>query len=287
VSSRGRLLTLAVFAVLAVAVIGATPAPADGTEPPAPLRVLFVGNSYTFYNDLPGLVRRLGAADEPPVPIDDSMTARPGYSLEHHWREERERGKIRGGEWDFVVLQEQSQLPLRHRDRMLEHAALLAGAAREAGARPVMYMTWAPARRPGMIEILADAYTEVAGELDAALAPVGRAWQRALERRPELELHGVDGSHPNPRGSYLAACVLYATLTGRDPRGLPTLDLEGLTAEDAAFLQEVASETVASLGSTPEATEPEATEPEEPRPEEPAPVSDGSERAAAGSGAGG
>jgi hypothetical protein len=222
-------------------------------------------------------VRRLGAADQPPVPIDDTMKARPGYSLEHHWREERQRGEIRGGEWDFVVLQEQSQLPLRHRDRMLENAALLAGAAREAGARPVMYMTWAPERRPGMIEILADAYTEVAGEIDAAVAPVGRAWQRSLERRPELELHGVDGSHPNPRGSYLAACVIYATLTGRDPRGLPSLDLEGLTDEDAAFLQEVASETVASVGSPPEEAEPEETEP----------VSDGSGRAAAGSDAGG
>ena len=85
-------------------------------------------------------------------------------------------------------------------------------------------------------------YLEVAGEIGAAVAPVGVAWQRALEEHPELELWQRDGSHPSPEGTYLAACVFYATLLGTSPEGANYL--AGLPGETARFLQAVAVETV-------------------------------------------
>lgn len=212
-----------------------------------PLRILFIGNSYTYYNDLPGTVRRLAASRQPAIEVIDAMVTRPGYSLDLHWRDEQVKNTIGSGTaidgeaWDLVVIQEQSQAPLNKQQRMLDHARLLATKARSVGARPVLYMTWAPLRRPAMIEILATAYEDVGKAIEAPVAPVGRAWQRAIEQRPDLRLHSPDGSHPAPTGTYLAACVLYATLTGEDPRGLSPLDLD---AETATFLQQVAWRTV-------------------------------------------
>lgn len=85
-------------------------------------------------------------------------------------------------------------------------------------------------------------YARAARKLGAELAPVGRAWQNALDARPRPRLHSEDDSHPNPAGSYLTACVLYGTLTGRSPRDL---DYHArLTPELATRLQRVAAETV-------------------------------------------
>lgn len=85
-------------------------------------------------------------------------------------------------------------------------------------------------------------YLEVASEIGVAVAPVGVAWQRALEQHPELALWQRDGSHPSPEGTYLAACAFYATLLGASPEGASYL--AGLPEETARFLQAVAAETV-------------------------------------------
>lgn len=213
------------------------------------LRVLFFGSSYTYYNDLPGTLRRLAAAHQPTVGILDGMVAHPGYSLDLHWRDEQAGNNIGSQPWDVVVLQEQSQAPLGKKQRMLDHARLLAEKIRGVGARPMLFMTWAPLRRPAMIDPLAKAYEEVGRAIDAPVAPVGRAWQRALEERPDLRLHSPDGSHPGPLGTYLAACVFFGTLTGEDPRRLSDLELEA-PPETLSFLREIAWQTLQGSGST-------------------------------------
>lgn len=102
-------------------------------------------------------------------------------------------------------------------------------------------MTWARQDAPQTQAALTHAYASIAAELKALLAPVGVAWQRALEARPRLALHHADKSHPGPDGSYLAALTLYATLFSRSPEGLA----KGHLGEaDAAFLQKVATKAV-------------------------------------------
>ena len=117
-------------------------------------------------------------------------------------------------------------------------------------AKTIDLETWCAQRRSGLAGGLNGAYFDIAQELKAEVAPVGMAWQRALQTDASRVLHMSDKSHPNPSGSYLAACVFYATLFGRSPVGLPG-DLKignriivEIAPNEAKWLQEVAWRTV-------------------------------------------
>jgi len=217
------------------------------------LNVLFIGNSYTFGNKLPWMLSALAASAEPPRDIAVDMVATGGRSLAWHTENEPTFETIRKGGWDFVVLQDHSLGPLWHRNRTLEAARVLDAEIRAAGARTVFYMTWARERLPEMHRPLRNAYRDIAGELDALVAPVGIAWRRALLAEPTLPLFQPDESHPTPTATYLIACVFYATLIGASPVGLtPTVvvdDEEIISLDEtcARQLQTVAWETVQSV----------------------------------------
>lgn len=215
------------------------------------LRVLFVGNSFTFRNDLPRLVHRLASAGHPIYAV--SYTA-PGWRLKQAAHDDRLASLLHDVRWDVVVLQEQSEipsLPAEVRARELDpYAEELHEQITAVGARTVLFLTWG--YREGdrrnvpddtftaMQMRLGRGYSDVAAELRASIAPVGLAWIDALAERPQLELWAGDGKHPSRLGSYLAACVFYAVLTGKDPRG--NRFTAGL--REARFLQRVAWDVV-------------------------------------------
>ncbi len=193
-------------------------------------RVLFVGNSYTRFNGLPRLVSLLARSDPDGPRMRTSYETRPGWGLREHWERRRARHRIARGDWDTVVLQERSLNALEAPDDMLEYGRLLSEHARASGARVILFETWArhaesrvyeesdiedPAQMYSQIEAR---YAELGRILGALVAPVGRAWLRADQELPETRLYRSDGTHPALAGSYLSACVLYGTLTGRDPR---------------------------------------------------------------------
>ncbi len=99
-------------------------------------------------------------------------------------------------------------------------------------------MTWAYTGKPEMTQQLDDAYTTIGEELNAMVVPVGRAFARALQERPDLHLVVPDLKHPTLAGTYLAACIFYAALHGETPVG--GTYTAGLSDEDAGFLQQVA-----------------------------------------------
>ena len=213
------------------------------------LRVLFVGNSLTFENDLPGLVQKLGGGRT--RIFAGSFTA-PGWQLSQFADDHRLERLLHDVRWDVVVLQEQSQIPsFPEEDRAREFTPSvekLADEIRRSGAQPLLFETWAH-RTGDRRNVSGDTYAAmqervVAGDLEAAraartaIAPVGEAWKAALERRPQLGLWSSDGTHPSRAGSYLAACVFYAMLTRRSPVGNPFT--AGLQPSLARFLQRVA-----------------------------------------------
>lgn len=198
------------------------------------LRILFVGNSFTARNDLPGLIAGLAAARGHAV--KHRLISSGGASLRMHWNKGEAQQAIAGSPWDYVVLQEQSTLPVKNAARMHENVRLFEGEIRAAGAKTVLYMTWARKHEPQNREVIAEAYERIGAELGAVVAPVGRAWQRFLVERDTPLLHDPDQSHPSLAGSYLAACVFYAVLFGESPLGI-AFRPGGLTAEDAALLQ--------------------------------------------------
>jgi len=203
-----------------------------------PLNVLFVGNSYTSSSDLPGTIQALAEARG--LAMQQEMVARGGALLRDHLTGGfgTAAQRISSGRFTHVVLQEQSQLPIAAPPLFIEPARALAGLASGHGARPVLFVTWARLDSPQDQEALTRAYQTAARESGAVLALVGPAWAAARQELPDLALHAPDGSHPTPAGTYLAALVLYRTLTGDSPVGLPAR--LGVSAEAAARLQQIA-----------------------------------------------
>lgn len=208
------------------------------------VRILFVGNSYTYVNELPDVLRTMASSADPPVTIETEKCTGGGTTLERHWADESLRKRIATGRWDVVVLQEQSTRPVFNPDNTRLFAGRLSEKITKAGAQTVLFMTWARRNKPEMIEPLAATYDQAGRECGAVVAPVGRAWAAALADDPNLPLYADDNSHPKPHGTYLTACVFYSVLFGRSPQGLSNGGLKDLSREDAAALQTVAWRTV-------------------------------------------
>jgi len=176
-----------------------------------------------------------------------------GVGLEWHWNNGPSREMIQNGSWNYIVLQDRSGGPLENLESFRTHAGLLDEEIKRQGAKTVFYMTWANKSRPKTQKIIADAYSQIATELDAVLAPVGLAWENARALDKSFNLYHSDHRHANPSGAYLAACVFYAVFFNACPQGLPaTLLIEGkirldLTIDRAGFLQKIAYETVMNL----------------------------------------
>jgi hypothetical protein len=162
-----------------------------------PLKVLFIGNSFTARNDLPGLIAKLAAARG--KSLEHHLISAGGASLRTHWNA-GEAGKAIGkGHYDWVVLQEQSTLPVKNAKRMRENVRLFDEAIKAAGAQTTLYMTWARRNAPQSQQTITDAYVGIGRELAATVVPVGLAWQRFLGKHDEPVLHDKDQSHPPRR----------------------------------------------------------------------------------------
>ena len=201
------------------------------------MKALFVGNSFTARNDLPGMVAALASAAG--GELDHRLISAGGASLRMHWNKGEAQRAIRAGGYDYVVLQEQSTLPVKNPRRMHENVRLFDAEIRGAGATTVLYMTWARRHAPEAQRAITEAYTAIGRELGATVVPVGVAWEKFLRDHERPVLHDRDGSHPTPAGTYLAACVFFASLFRRTPVG-QTADVEGLTRADATLLQRTA-----------------------------------------------
>jgi hypothetical protein len=204
------------------------------------LKVLFIGNSFTARNDLPGLIARLAEARG--KALEHRLISAGGASLRTHWNAGEAQQVIRDGHYDCVVLQEQSTLPVKNAKRMHENVRLFDEAIKAAGARTILYMTWARQNAPESQEAIADAYTSIGRELGATVVPVGLAWQRLLSQHEQPVLHDKDQSHPTLAGSYLAACVFLAVLFEESPVGIAG-EVNGLSEKEEALLRNVAWQT--------------------------------------------
>jgi hypothetical protein len=214
------------------------------------LNILFIGNSYTYYNGLPSIISQLADSSTEPHRVETHMVASGRKSLEWHYNNQDTLETIRRAIWDIVVLQEFSTRPVDDRDRMFEYAEKLDREIKLSGARTALYLTWARRHIPEMQESLSDAYITLARKLNAIIVPVGIAWQYALQKDPDLALHKKDKSHPTGLGSYLAACVFYSTLFQTSPFGLTGAvyyqgkELIKLPPDRVTFVQELVWEVV-------------------------------------------
>ena len=234
---------------------GLPDASAPDAHAPPEVRVLFIGNSYTAYHDLPLTVANLGRTAPSPVRFVVKQHTPGGHRWRNHDANPVVDTLIAEG-WHFVVLQDQSSQPFApgHLSGLVNSSLVSLGKkARAAGATPTLFMTWARATQPSIVfdqNVAVNRYYETnAAAVSGLVAPVGRAWERALQT-PGVVLHAPDGSHPTPEGSYLAACVIHATLTGKSPLGLGDGGMK-IAPDRVAALQRFAAETLAVRGRFP------------------------------------
>jgi hypothetical protein len=217
------------------------------------VRVLFIGNSYTYVNDLPAILVRIGeTAGRPPRFAVDSITP-GGSTLQYHWESSGAQPRLAEARWDFVSLQGQSVEPVLAPASFAAYADRFGALASMARAQPLWFATWArradspvyaepwsggsfAAMTAGLERAYAMAHTRNGG----ALVRVGAAWERSLAMHPTITLHDADGSHPTLAGSYLAACVFYRSIVGADVPELAEVPA-GLSAEDARALRRMAA----------------------------------------------
>lgn len=231
---------------------GAAAAADDVAEAEAPLRVLFIGNSFTYRNDLPGLFAELAGAAGHAVEVDSVFQ---GGCYFHDFTDPdnglcRKVGQMyEQAAYDVVFLQEQSVQPLNDREDFLTNGSLLAEQAAAQGARVILYQTWAYEEGAPMLERVGYAYEEMyrglqeaygalAERTGAAVAPVGEAFFLAAQQGEGALYNEADRYHPSARGSYLAACVHFVTVFDVPVTGNPCTG--PLPAEEAAALQRVA-----------------------------------------------
>jgi len=215
-------------------------------------RVLFVGNSYTYFWNLPQQVSTMCEAAD--IPLTTRKSASGGATLGDHWRGDKNlhtREIIAKGEYDAIVFQGHSMSTIEFEDSLIYYGQALCSEIPSPDVRRYVFMTWAREWNPIMQDTITAGYEAFAESINATVIPVGLAWRLARQLRPELELYDEDGSHPSTLGSYLSACVFYGAFTDKSPVGLPnrliTTDKDGeilylniQSKENAEFCQRIA-----------------------------------------------
>ncbi|MGZ8796556.1 MAG: SGNH/GDSL hydrolase family protein [Thermoanaerobaculia bacterium] len=224
------------------------------------VRVLFVGNSLTFWNELPWMTRRVAGSLGAKPPLVTEFNGRSGASLRQHWDRGEALRIIRQRRWDFVVLQPQSTEMTDSPEETTRYARYFDQEIDKTGAKTVIFATWVPNDRSMSQAALTDRYVALARQLDARVAPVGTAVGHLS--RTGMKMLDPGGVHPSLKGSYLAACIFYSTFYGESPEGaaytfetkfdIPEsyrrdLEQDKLDPESAAKIQSAAWKAVEAL----------------------------------------
>ena len=177
------------------------------------IRILFVGNSHTYYNDMPLMVRDLFA--KVGVTAEVTMQTRGGKNLIYHSQQKDVIFNILYGNFDYVILQEVASSfdPEDFREGL---GSIVEQALSKSSATPVLYMIWAHRDDKRRQTVITKEYADAAERLGALLAPAGEVWHKLLRGNKALPFYNDDGNHATPLGSYLAACSVFYAITGRE-----------------------------------------------------------------------
>jgi hypothetical protein len=209
-------------------------------------RVLFIGNSYLYTEDIPGIVQALAdSAGGDRLAV--ATVAAPDFALIDHWHEGTARREIAKGGWEWVVLQQGPSSAELNRDTLRLATGYFAGDMAKVNARPALFSAWPRADRRQDFPRAIESYALAATDVNGLLLPVAGAWLEAWARDPGAVLYS-DGLHPSREGAYLSALVIYSRLLGKSPLGLPPAvrlrsgAVVAVSAERAALLQEAAAQ---------------------------------------------
>lgn len=218
-----------------------------------PKRVLFVGNSFTYFYNLPQVVAAMVKSQDGNIVTRQSTVG--GSNLEQHWKGEKgtiTRQLLEEQRWDYVVFNNHSTSAIDTPDSFMEYGRKFAALVKEKGAQPVFMMTWAYESNPLMQNRISEMYEALATETESDFVPAGPLFAEARKWRPDLDLF-FDDKHPSANGTYLLGLAFYKYFTEKNtldiPHRLQTKDLNGeklylifMSTENADFLQQLADE---------------------------------------------
>ena len=237
------------FLFLLVIIAGCQPSSPAGSQ--ESVNILFIGNSYTFMNDMPGIFASL--AESGGYDANVMTVAKAGYSLHDHTVDPETKKIIQENHWDYVILQEKSALSIVDRDLMTLGVNELKQYIVAQDAEAILFLPWA--YKAGFSEAglenyeamqskVTANYLDLADNFGLTVAPVGIAWQSAQDHNPALNLWGFDGKHPSLAGSYLAAVTLYMLIFQEKPSIGELHEELPLNGDSLKIIIETANETV-------------------------------------------
>lgn len=210
------------------------------------IKVLFLGNSLTYYNNLPELVKLIAACDS--VEMTYRSISFPNYALVDHWDEGNARKEIESGTYNFVVVQQGPSSQTEGRTYLLDYGLKFDALCDQHNATLVSYMVWPAKARSTDFQGVRESYKLLADSAKGIFCPAGDAWLKVWENYPEFKLYDEDNFHPHYRGSLLAAMVIYGSIMQKS--NLDFIDYKklknaGLTVSDFNILLRAAQRTLA------------------------------------------
>lgn len=182
------------------------------------MKVLFLGNSHTYYNDLPALFKKI--CKECGKDVEVSMLAQPGVTYEWHLTQYTDlRFALVHGGYDYMIMQQAAHEPCPSKEETLRDAGKIIEMAEAQGVKVIQTLPWARVDIPEEFEKMKDIYYTLSDNYSVKLNPVGLVFEDIVKNHPDIRLHWFDGAHAGPYGSYANALCTYMTLFGVKPEG--------------------------------------------------------------------
>jgi hypothetical protein len=182
-------------------------------------RALFIGNSYTYSTDIPGLVQAMAdSAGGDKLAVE--TVAGPDMALVDHWYEGTATREIAEGGWEWVVLQQGPSSTEVNRDSLRTLTKMFGAEISKVSAKAALFSAWPSATRQQDFDRAIESYTLAAADVSGIVLPVAASWKKAWESDPTLQMY-ADGLHPSAVGAYLTAATIYSKLLNKTPKGLP------------------------------------------------------------------
>lgn len=177
------------------------------------MKVLFLGNSHTYYNDLPALFKKI--CRECGKEVEVGMIASPGVTYEWHLTQYTDlRFALVHGGYDYIIMQQAAHEPCPSKEETIRDAGRIIEMARAQGVKVIQTLPWARLDIPEEFEKMKDIYYTLCEKYDVKLNPVGHVFENILKENPDIRLHWFDGAHAGPYGSYANALTTYKTIFG-------------------------------------------------------------------------
>lgn len=174
------------------------------------IKIIFVGNSLTYYHNIPKLLEEIGKIDK--QKIKTTSFTNPDYSLEDHWNEGKVQNALQKEHFDFMVAQQGSSALPESQQMLKNYTQKYANECKKYGTELNLYMVWPMKSRFFDFDNVIYSYTEAAKFVNASLSSVGLAWKKVWEKMPNMSFYEADGLHPTKKASILASMVIYARL---------------------------------------------------------------------------